>query len=112
MQKQDITAFLEQKEGYSPVGGQIVGILKSMSDEMQKSIADLKTQEEESAKGFTDLKAAKEQEIEAASEAIESKTKRVGELAVSIVQAKDGVDDATAEKADATKFLATLDEQC
>jgi len=112
MQKQDITAFLEQKEGYSPVGGQIVGILKSMSDEMQKSIADLKTQEEESAKGFTDLKAAKETEIEAASEAIESKTKRVGELAVSTVESADGIEDAEKEAADATKFLATLDEQC
>jgi len=112
MEKQDITAFLEQKEGYSPVSGQIVGILKSMSDEMEKTIADLKTQESEAAKGFADLKAAKETEIEAASEAIESKTKRVGELAVSTVESADGIDDATKEGADATKMLSTLDEQC
>jgi len=48
-EKQDITAFLEQKDTYSPVSGQIVGILKSMSDEMEKTIADLKTAEEEQA---------------------------------------------------------------
>jgi len=111
-EKQDITSFLEQKEGYSPVSGQIVGILKSMSDEMQKTIADLKTQESEAAKGFAELKTAKETEVEAAKEAIESKTKRVGELAVSTVESADGVEDATKEGADATKFLATLDEQC
>merc|ERR1719272_2092711 len=111
MEKQDITAFLEQKES-SPGGGQIVGILKSMSDEMQKSIADQKSQEAEAGKGFADLKAAKASEIELASESIESKTKRVGELAVSIVDSKDGADDAKVEGADASKFLSTLDEQC
>merc|ERR1719379_1993051 len=112
VQKQDITSFLEQKEGYSPVSGQIVGILKSMSDEMEKTIADLKTQESEAAKGFADLKTAKETEIEAAKEAIEAKTKRVGELAVSTVESADGVEDATKEGDDAKKFLSTLDEQC
>jgi len=111
-EKQDITAFLEQKDTYSPVSGQIVGILKSMSDEMEKTIADLKTAEEEAAKGFADLKAAKSTEIEAADEAIESKTKRVGALALEIVQSADGKEDAEKEGADATKMLATLDEDC
>jgi len=111
-EKHDLTAFLEQKEEYSPVSGQIVGILKSMSDEMEKTIADLKTQEAEAAKGFSELKVAKETEAEAAKEAIETKTKRVGELAVSVVESADGIDDATKEGADAKKFLATLDEQC
>merc|ERR550514_1522983 len=68
--------------------------------------------EEEAAKGFAQLKAAKEKEIELASEAIEAKTKRVGELAVSIVQSLDGADDATKEKADADHTLSTLDETC
>merc|ERR550514_1903098 len=80
-------AFLENKvdsdSGYAPASGQIVGILKNMKDEM-----------------------------EIPSEAVEAKTKRVGELAVSIVQAADAVDDATKEKADAEKFLATMTEQC
>merc|ERR1719487_2070137 len=102
----------EQKEGYSPVSGQIVGILKSMSDEMEKTIADLKTQEAEAAKGFAELKTAKETEAEAAKEAIETKSKRVGELAVSTVESADGVEDAEKEGADAKKFLSTLDEQC
>merc|ERR1719420_906756 len=70
------------------------------------------TAEEEAVKGFAELKAAKDKEIELASEAIEVKTKRVGELAVSIVQSEDGADDATKEKANADKTLATLDSTC
>jgi translation initiation factor 2B subunit (eIF-2B alpha/beta/delta family) len=114
MEKSDITAFLENKEesGYSPVSGQIVGILKSMKDEMEKTMKDTEVTEESSASGFSELKAAKDKEIEFASEAIESKTKRVGELAVAIVQAADTVEDSSAEKADAEKFLANLGTQC
>merc|ERR1719321_2330110 len=114
MEKHDITAFLENKEesGYSPVSGQIVGILKNMKDEMEKTMKDTQTTEASAASGFEDLKAAKDKEIEIASEAVESKTKRVGELAVAIVQSADSVEDATTEKADAEKFLATLGTQC
>merc|ERR1719159_1203544 len=111
-EKKDMVAFLEAKDGYAPQSGQIVGILKSMKDEMESTIKATDTAEEEAVKGFAELKAAKDKEIELASEAIESKTKRVGELAVSIVQAEDGAEDATTEKANADKTLATLDETC
>jgi len=113
MEKSDVMAFLESSQSSaSPGTDQIVGILKSMKDDMEKSIASLKASEVEAVKGYADLKGAKEKEIEAASEAIEAKTKRVGELAVSTVQAKDGEEDALAEAADAEKFLATMDTQC
>jgi len=110
--KKDVMAFLEQSGDYAPASGQIVGILKNMKDEMDKSIKSLVKDEEDAVAGFGDLKAAKEQEIEVAEESIEAKTKRVGELALSIVQAEDGVDDSTKEKANADKFLATLSTQC
>jgi hypothetical protein len=111
-EKKDMTAFLEAKDGYAPQSGQIVGILKNMKDEMESTIKSTETAEEEAVKGFAELKAAKDKEIELASEAIEVKTKRVGELAVSIVQAEDGAEDAAKEKATADKTLATLDETC
>merc|ERR1719301_138960 len=79
---------------------------------MEKTMESLEASEASAVTGYTDLKSAKEKEIELASEAVEAKTKRVGELAVSIVQAADAVDDATKEKADAEKFLATMTEQC
>jgi len=108
-----MTAFLESSDSSSSPGSdQIVGILKSMSDEMQASIKSTDAAEVEAAKGFAELKSAKDKEIELASEAIEAKTKRVGELAVSVVQSEDGAEDSAKEKANADKTLSTLDEQC
>ena len=37
---------------------------------------------------------------------------RAGELAVSVVQSKDALEDANEEAADTTKFLATLEKDC
>merc|ERR1719321_1685183 len=99
MDKSDVMAFLENSQS-SPGSDQIVGILKNMKDEMEKSIASTKAGEADAVKGYADLKAAKEKEIEVASEAVEAKTKRVGELAVSTIQAQDGAEDALAEAAD------------
>merc|ERR1719321_1129427 len=47
-----------------------------------------------------------------ATEAIETKMARAGELAVSVVQTKDALEDANEESADTTKFLATLEKDC
>merc|ERR1719207_472076 len=106
-------AFLEgSQSSQSPGTDQIVGILKNMKDEMEKTIESIKTTEETAVKGYGDLKAAKEAEVAAAGEAIETKTKRVGELAGSVVQSADGIEDSQAEGAKASKMLSTLGTQC
>merc|ERR1719171_3116319 len=112
MDKKTLMSFLEQSGDYAPQSGQIVGILKAMEDDMKKSLEDAVAEEEKAVAGYADLKASKEKEIELASEAIEAKTARAGELAVSVVTTADGLDDATKEKADTEKFVATLKEQC
>lgn len=110
--KEAVVAFLEQSGDYVPQSGQIIGILKNMKDEMDKSLGGIVSEEEEAVKGFSDLKAAKEKEIAAATSAIEAKTQRVGELAVSIVQNENAADDATKELDDSQKFLANLASTC
>jgi hypothetical protein len=112
MDKKALMSFLEQSGDYAPQSGQIVGILKAMEDEMKKDLEDAVAEEEKSVAGFADLKASKEKEIELASEAIETKTARAGELAVDVVTTKDALDDATKEQADTEKFVATLKQQC
>jgi len=72
----------------------------------------LESSEAAAVKGFGELKAAKTAEEAAASKAIETKTARAGELAVSVVQSQDGLEDTTKEMADTEKFLATLAVQC
>merc|ERR1719161_1724699 len=47
-----------------------------------------------------------------ATEAIETKMARAGDLAVAVVQSKDALEDANEEAADTTKFLATLEKDC
>jgi len=107
-----VVSFLDQSGDYVPASGQIVGILKNMKDEMEASIKDLTASEASSVKGYEDLKAAKTSEEAAADSAIKAKKKRAGELAVTIVQNADGLEDTTAELAKTEKFLATLSVQC
>jgi len=86
--------------------------LKAMKDDMEAELKEAIAAEEKSVAGFGELKASKEKEIEMATEAIETKMGRAGELAVSVVQSKDALEDANEEAADTTKFLATLEKDC
>merc|ERR1719333_2062611 len=83
-----------------------------MQDEMVKDLSEADSTEKQAALGFGELKDAKEGEIKAAGEAITAKEKRQGDLALSLVNDKNSLDDATDENADATKYLASLKEQC
>merc|ERR1740127_419860 len=88
-----LASFLSQGSGYVPQSGQIVGILKTLKDEMDKDLADA-TSEENSAQGsFESLVASKKKEIEALTKAIESKTMRIGELGVKIAQMENDLED-------------------
>merc|ERR1719428_1649433 len=109
--RESISSFL-QGEASAPGSGEILGMLKSMKDELSRDIASLEKDEASAVAGFTDMKASKEKEVEFADESIESKKERVGTLAVEIVKNKDVVEDSAAEAAAAKKFAATLNEQC
>merc|ERR1719181_2574234 len=97
-QEEDLVAFLSgtQGEGYAPASGEIVGILKTMHDEMAKDIAEEKAAEEAAIKAYDELMAAKTKEVDALTKAIEEKMTRVGELGVAIAQMKNDLGD-TAE---------------
>lgn len=110
--RREAVAFLEDSSESMGASDQIVGILKAMKDDMEAELKEAIAAEEKSVAGFADLKASKEKEIEMASEAIETKTARAGELAVSVVQTADALEDAKEEVADSTKFLATLEKDC
>merc|ERR1719163_1099876 len=100
MDRRDVLAFLEQSSDsseYSPGSGQIVGILKAMKEEMEASLSEAVADENKAIAGYGDLKSSKEKEIEMATEAIETKMARSGELAVSVVQTKDSLEDANEE---------------
>merc|ERR1719217_1908448 len=107
--RQQVSSFLQ---GETPGSAEILGMLKSMKDELSRDISQLEKDEAAAVAGFTDMKASKEKELEFADESIESKKERVGTLAVEIVKNKDAVEDSLAEAAAAKKFAATLEAQC
>merc|ERR1719446_863 len=114
-EKSEIMGLLQGKNpfgDYSAASGEIVGMLKAMKDEMDKDLNGAIGDEETAAKGFQELAAAKEAEISAASEAIESKTVRSGDLAVSVTTTADDIEDTTAEMKETEAFVANLASQC
>merc|ERR550514_2494936 len=110
--RRDVMAFFQQGGDYAPASGQIVGILKGMKDDMEAELKEAIASEDKAIAGFADLKASKEKEIEMATEAIETKTGRSGEVAVSAVQTKDSLEDTTSELSDTEKFLVQLSTEC
>jgi len=110
--RRDVMAFLQDGGDYAPQSGQIVGILKGMKDDMEAELKEAVAAEEKAITGFGELKASKEAEIEMATEAIETKTVRSGEVAVSAVQTKDSIEDTEGELADTEKLLTQLATEC
>merc|ERR1719326_226321 len=107
-----LTSFLSGKSGYNPASGEIVGILKTMEDEMNKDLADATTAENAAIAAFDGLVTAKTKEINALTKAIESKTGRVGELGVKIAQMKNDLEDTKEDLGESQSFLADLDVNC
>jgi len=107
-----LTSFLSGKSGYAPASGEIVGILKTMQDEMNKDLTDATAAETSAVSAFDGLVKAKTKEINALTKAIESKTGRVGELGVKIAQMKNDLEDTKEDLGESQAFLADLDVNC
>merc|ERR1719161_520056 len=83
-----------------------------MLEEMEGDLATATKDEAVAVAGFEELSAAKAAEIASATSAIESKTKRAGEVAVEVVQTKDDLEDTQAEVSETQAFLGDLGKQC
>merc|ERR1740117_1775183 len=112
--RETVMSFLSGSQGseYVPKGGEITGILKEMKDTMSKSLSEAEAQEADSVSSYDELMAAKSKEVAALTKSLESKTLRVGELAVNIVQWKNDLSDTQQALAEDQKFLADMDKIC
>jgi len=114
--RQDIMAFLSaggsQSSEYVPASGEITGILKTIKDEMSKSLSEAEATETEAIASYESLMAAKEKEVAANTKAIEVKTVRVGETAVEIVEMKNDLTDTEEQLMEDKKFLADMEKSC
>merc|ERR1719161_3205305 len=114
MDREMLTSFLTQGsgEGYAPASGSITGILKQMSDTMEKNLATATDEENAAIKDFDALVAAKTKEINALTSEVESKTSRIGELGVELVTQKEDLDDTTKSLIEDEAFLKDLEKNC
>eukprot|EP00421_Protoceratium_reticulatum_P007702 CAMPEP_0168372212 /NCGR_PEP_ID=MMETSP0228-20121227/8164_1 /TAXON_ID=133427 /ORGANISM="Protoceratium reticulatum, Strain CCCM 535 (=CCMP 1889)" /LENGTH=694 /DNA_ID=CAMNT_0008385111 /DNA_START=16 /DNA_END=2098 /DNA_ORIENTATION=+ len=112
--RQAVLAFLSggQGAGYTPKGGEVVGILKELDDEMSNSLADATAAESTAVQNYEELMSAKKKEVAALTKSVETKTARVGDLAVQIVQMKDDLTDTEEALLEDRKFLGDLEQGC
>jgi len=107
-----LTEFFQGTTQYAPKSGEITGILKTMTDEMSKSLSEATSAEDAAISAFEELVAAKNKEINALTASIESKTVRVGELSVEIVQMKNDLSDTEEALMEDEKFLKDMEKNC
>jgi len=114
MDREVLTSFLSgtSATGYAPASGEIVGILKQMTDTMAKDLADTEATEAAAIKDYDGLMAAKTKEINALTKEVETKTARIGELGVQLVTEKEDLDDTTKALVEDEAFLKDLESSC
>jgi chromosome segregation ATPase len=113
--RQQVLSFLSGNpfsQGYAAQSGQIVGILKQMGDDMATFLADAMHVEEKAVHTYGELMKAKTAEVDSLTEAIEAKTKKIGDLGVQIVQIKDDMDDTAKALEEDKAFLKELEKGC
>jgi chromosome segregation ATPase len=88
-----LASFLSEGSNYAPKSGEIVGILKTMHDEMEKDFAAATSEEQGAIADFESLMSSKKKEIVALTKAIETKTARVAELGVKVAEAENDLED-------------------
>jgi septal ring factor EnvC (AmiA/AmiB activator) len=110
--RDEITAFLSNSQGYAPGSGQIVGILKQMTDTFTKELEDATAAEDAAIKAYEELMASKQKEVDALTKAIEEKMVRLGKVQVEIVEMKEDLDDTGKGLLEDKKFLADLEKNC
>jgi len=112
MDREVLTSFLTQSSDYAPQSGQITGILKQMTDTMEKELAAATSEEQASISDYDGLMAAKTKEINTLTSSIETKTSKIGELGVELVTLKEDLDDTTKSLMEDEKFLKDLKTDC
>merc|ERR1719265_1089965 len=105
--------FLQSGEGAGTGGSDaILGIVQQMAETLEADIKESTEQEAAAKDSFASLIASKEAEIAAAGTAVEGKTAKSGELAVSLVEAKNALADTKDAMADDEKMKESLATGC
>merc|ERR1719161_565970 len=86
--------------------------MKAMRDEMQKDLDESRQMEQEDLNTFNQMEEEKETHLGNLMKMLSDKQKRSGELALSLSEDKDALEDQNVELDNATKYLASLMAAC
>jgi len=112
--RDELLSFLSggSNQGYVPQSGEIVGILKTIHDEMSKAFNDATDVENDALKNYAELSAAKKKEISTLQKQIETEMTRTGNLGVSIAEMQNDQEDTEQALSEDQKFKLELKQSC
>jgi len=110
--RDEVVSFLTGSSSYAPAGGEIVGILKTMHDEMSAALAAATATEDAAIKSFEGLIASKKKEVAALTKKIEASIGKNGDLGVQIVNLQNDLEDTKDSLAADQKFVEQLENGC
>jgi len=95
-----------------PASGAIFGILKQMKESFETNLADATKDETQAATEYADLKSTKSAQIKSSTDLSDSKSVELAETGDKKAQAKQDLEDTSAQLEADTKFLANVQEKC
>lgn len=104
-----VSSFLQSGTGSS---GEIIGILKVMQENFEKSVAELIETEAEAAKGYEKLRANLEDLIKTSGASIEKKSETKGQTMVALAEGKNKVATTETQLSDDMAALGALKTSC
>merc|ERR1719408_1236893 len=109
-------AFVQHKAGYEPAyqsqSGEIVGIMKTMKEQMEGELKEAQAQESMKAAAFADMRTAKTAAIEAGEKMAEQKEDELAKTDNLIAEAKEDLGQTEETLAADQEFLKNLDKMC
>jgi len=111
-QRDVLMSFLESGSDMEGGSDQIIGIMEQMLETMQGDLKESEDKEAEALATYQSLMTSKSSEIAAATQAIETKMSRSGQVAVETVQAKADLQSTEKAVAADTEFRANMAKDC
>jgi len=110
------TVFAQSNHQYYPSynaqSGEIVGILKTMKEQMEGELKEAQESESAKAGAFSEMRAAKQAAIEAAEKLAEQKEDELAKTDNLVAEAKEDLGQTEAKLQEDRTFLANLDKMC
>lgn len=109
--REALTALLSGEAG-APGSSAVLGALQSMRDTMEEDLSASQSREAQAVLAFQGMAAARRSEVSTLDTEIETKTSRIGELSVDLVNQQQAIDSGAKRLQDETKLLSDTEESC